>query len=53
MRETVVCPQFYYGRNFVMCITGLSDEHAKGLTAMYDLAFVNERELAAHLSRLF
>ena len=41
------------GRNFVMCITGLSDEHARGLTAMYDLAFVNERELAAHLSRLF
>jgi len=41
------------GRNFVMCITGLSDEQAKGLTAMYDLAFVNERELAAHLSRLF
>ena len=41
------------GRNFVMCITGLSDEHAKGLSAMYDLAFVNERELAVHLSRLF
>ncbi|MGB8883021.1 MAG: hypothetical protein WCC44_04040 [Azonexus sp.] len=41
------------GRNFVMCITGLSDEHARGLTAMYDLAFVNERELAVHLSRLF
>ncbi len=40
-------------KNFVMCITGLSDEHAKGLTAMYDLTFVNERELAAHLSRLF
>ena len=41
------------GRSFVMCITGLSDEHAKGLTAMYELAFVNERELGAHLSHLF
>lgn len=29
-------------KNFVMCVTGLSDEHAKGLTAMYDLTFVNE-----------
>lgn len=41
------------GRNFVMCITSLSDEHAKGLSAMYDLAFVSERGLGAHLSRLF
>lgn len=41
------------GKNFVMCITGLSEEHAKGLTAMYDLAFVNEQNLAAHLARLF
>lgn len=41
------------GKSFVMCVTGLSDEHAKGLTAMYDLAFVSERELAAHLARLF
>jgi len=36
-----------------LCITGLGDEHARGLTAMYDLTFVNERELAAHLARLF
>ncbi|WP_265947678.1 hypothetical protein [Dechloromonas sp. A34] len=41
------------GRNFVMCITGLSDEHAKGLTAMYDLTFVSERDLPSHLARLF
>ena len=41
------------GKNFVMCVTGLGEEHAKGLTAMYDLAFVSERELAAHLARLF
>ena len=40
-------------KNFILCITGLGDEHAKGLTAMYDLTFVNERELAAHLARLF
>lgn len=41
------------GRHFVMCVVGLSEEHAKGLTAMYDLTFVSERELAAHLARLF
>lgn len=40
-------------KSFILCITGLGDEHAKGLTAMYDLTFVNERELAAHLARLF
>jgi hypothetical protein len=41
------------GKQFIMCIVGLSDEHAKGLSAMYDLSFVSERELAAHLTRLF
>jgi hypothetical protein len=41
------------GKNFIMCITGLSDEHAKGLTTMYDLAFTNERELATQLARIF
>lgn len=41
------------GKQFIMCITGLSDEHAKGLSAMYDLTFVNERELITQLSRLF
>lgn len=30
------------GKRFVMCIAGLSDEHARGLTAMYDLTFVSE-----------
>lgn len=40
-------------RQFILCVTGLSDEQAKGLTAMYDLSFVNERELATHLARLF
>ncbi len=40
-------------RQFIMCVTGLSDEQAKGMTAMYDLSFVNERELITHLARLF
>ena len=41
------------GKQFIMCIVGLSDEHAKGLSAMYDLSFVSERELTTHLTRLF
>ncbi|HNC52305.1 MAG TPA: hypothetical protein PLO14_08740 [Accumulibacter sp.] len=41
------------GKNFVICVAGLSEEHAKGLSAMYDLGFVSERELLAHLARLF
>ena len=41
------------GKQFVMCIAGLSDENAKAFSAMYDLAFVNERGLADHLGRLF
>lgn len=41
------------GKQFVMCIAGLSDENAKAFSAMYDLSFVNERGLAGHLSRLF
>jgi hypothetical protein len=40
-------------RQFVMCIAGLSDENAKAFSAMYDLAFVNERSLADHLGKLF
>ena len=41
------------GRNFIMCITGLSDEHARGLTTMYDLTFTNELELPSQLARVF
>lgn len=41
------------GSNFIMCITGLSDEHAKGLSAMYGLAFTNELELSTQLARLY
>lgn len=40
-------------RQFVMCIAGLSDDNAKAFSAMYDLAFVNERSLAEHLGKLF
>jgi hypothetical protein len=36
-----------------MCVAGLSDEHAKGLTTMYDLTLTSERALASQLSRLF
>ena len=38
---------------FVMCIAGLEDEKAKAYSAMYELSFVNEQGLAAHLSALF
>ncbi len=41
------------GRQFVMCIAGLSDENAKAFSAMYDLSFANERTLAERLTRLF
>lgn len=40
-------------KQFIMCIAGLSDDNAKAFTAMYDLSFVNEQGLAAHLARLF
>lgn len=38
---------------FVMCVTGLGEEHANGMSAMYGLTFVNERQLAKHLQSLF
>ncbi len=41
------------GRNVVLCVAGLSDEHARGLSAMYDLSFVSESGLLAHLGSLF
>lgn len=37
---------------FVLCIAGLSDEQASGLTSMYDLTLVSERGLKAHLASL-
>lgn len=39
--------------NFIMCIAGLSEEHARGLTATYDLTFTNEQELPTQLARIF
>ena len=41
------------GKNFIMCIAELSHEQAKGLTAMYNLTFTNERNLSSQLARLF
>lgn len=41
------------GSNFIMCIAGLGDEHAKGLSAMYGLSFTNEAALATQLARLY
>lgn len=36
---------------FVICVLGLPDEQASGLSSMYELTFVNERGLAEHLAR--
>lgn len=41
------------GKNFVMCVAGISDENAKAFSAMYEIAFVSERGLSEHLSCLF
>jgi hypothetical protein len=37
---------------FVICVLGLPDEQASGLSSMYDLSFVNEQGLTAHLERM-
>jgi len=37
---------------FIICVLGLPDEQASGLSSMYDLSFVNERGLAEHFARL-
>lgn len=37
---------------FLLCIADLSDEHAQGLTSMYDITFTNQRNLLTHLMRL-
>jgi len=41
------------GKQFIMCIAGLSDDNAKAFSAMYGLAFANERSLGKHLAHLF
>lgn len=35
--------------NFILCIFGLSDEQAKGLTSMYEITLVNELSLISYL----
>jgi hypothetical protein len=37
---------------FVICVLGLPEEQAKGLSSMYDLTFVSESGLAGHLDSL-
>ena len=37
---------------FILCAADLSDEQAAGLTAMYELTFVNLQSLGAHLQTL-
>lgn len=34
---------------FVICVFGLSQEQAQGMTSMYELTFVNENTLINHL----
>ena len=38
--------------NFIICASDLSDEQAKGLSAMYDLSFVSLQGLKSHLQGL-
>lgn len=37
---------------FVICVLGLPDEQASGLSSMYDLTFVSEKGLPAHVAGL-
>lgn len=42
--------QLNIGKNqFVICVFGLSQEQAQGMTSMYELTFVNENTLINHL----
>jgi hypothetical protein len=41
------------GSSFIMCVAGLGEEIAKGLSAMYDLNFTNEAALPTQLARLY
>ncbi len=34
---------------FVICVFGLSEKQAQGMTSMYDLTFVNETSLIQHI----
>lgn len=37
---------------FLLCVADLPDEHAQGLTSMYDITFTNQKNLLTHLMRL-
>ncbi|TKB27185.1 hypothetical protein FCL47_08385 [Desulfopila sp. IMCC35006] len=37
---------------FLLCVIGLSQEQAQGLTAMYDVTFVNESTFLQHVEKL-
>lgn len=37
---------------FVVCVQGLADTQASGLTSMYDVTFVNEKALRPYVARL-
>ncbi len=38
--------------HFLLCVVGLSQEHAQGLSSMYDLTFVNEKNFLDHIGKL-
>jgi translation elongation factor EF-1beta len=37
---------------YIVCVAGLPDDQAKGLSSMYGLSFVNEQGLSSHLASL-
>ncbi|MCB5190230.1 hypothetical protein LG198_05770 [Methylobacillus arboreus] len=37
---------------FLLCVADLPDEHAQGLTSMYDITFTSQKNLLTHLMRL-
>lgn len=38
--------------HFILCVAGLSDEQAQGLTSMYEVTLVNEKNLIPHVEQL-
>lgn len=38
---------------FILCVSGLTDEQAAGLSSMYEMSFVNPAGLIPHLSKFF
>jgi hypothetical protein len=39
-------------KQFILCVFGLSQEQAEGMTSMYDLTFVNETTLIEHIKTI-